>query len=107
MDNNDPDTDNDDDETDRGTIYYPDMDHDLLVLEDNGIWEALPDEHNIVSNTSSLSFATTFEGEHVDLLDLSTAPSVAEALSFLCSKPDLKPIDELLTQSTYQDPDEI
>ena len=49
LDNNDPDTDNDDDETDHGTIYYPDMDHDLLVLEDNGIWEALPDEHKIVS----------------------------------------------------------
>ena len=34
MNDNDPETENDDDETDRGTIYYPDHDQDLLVLED-------------------------------------------------------------------------
>ena len=74
MDNNEPTTDNDDDETDHGTIYYPDLDHDLLVLEDEGIWENLPDDHKFTSNTSSLSFASTFEGNHVNILDLGASP---------------------------------
>ena len=103
----DPDTENDDDETDRGTIYYPDHDQDLLVLEEKGIWETLPDDHKIVSNTSSLSFATTFAGDQVDVLDLATSPSVSEAPSFLCTKPDTKPSDELLTDASYDDPDEV
>ena len=81
----------DDEEAEHGTIYYPDMDHDLLVLEDKGIWETLPDEHKLVSNTSPLSFATTFAGEQVDVLDLTTSPSVSDALSFLCTKPDSTP----------------
>ena len=107
MDNNDPDTDNDDDETDHGTIYYPDMDHDLLVLEDSGIWEKLPDSHTIAANTTSLSYATDLAGEPVDLLDLSTSPQVSEALSFLCTKPDSKPSDEILGETSYEDPDDV
>ena len=76
------------------------MDHDLLVLEDKGIWETLPDNHKIVSNTSSLSFVATVEGSHVDVHSLSTAPSVSEALSFLCTKPDIKPSDEYLGEQS-------
>ena len=107
MNDNDPGTENDDDESDHGTIPYPDLEQDLLVLEDKGIWETLPDDHKIVSNTSSLSFATNLAGDKVDVLDLATSPSVSESLSFLCIKPDTKPSDELLADASYDDPDEV
>ena len=54
-----------------------------------------------------MSFATTFAGDQVDVLDLATSPSVSEALSFLCTKPDTKPSDELLADAPYDDPDEV
>ena len=78
-----------------------------MVLEEKGIWETLPDDHKIVANTPSLSFATTLEGDQVDLLDLATSPSVAEALRSLCAKPDTKPSDKFLAESSYDDPDDV
>ena len=40
------------------------------------------------------------------MFDLATSPSVAEALSFLCNKPDLKPNDEFFAGDLCEDPDE-
>ena len=97
---NNPDTDNDDDETDQGTIYYPDGDLDLLVLDEAGCWEHLPEEHKIASNTSPLSFATGMGGEAIDVIGLATSPCVSSQLSLVGPSDMSKPNEVFRSEAT-------
>ena len=53
-------TDNDDDEEDRGTIAYPEHDQDLIVFDDS-TWSKQPDGNKLASQASSFSVITTME----------------------------------------------
>ena len=62
------------------------MDHDLLVLEDRNLGR-LPETYKIVSNTSSLSYASAFEGQLLDVLDLSS--HLVSLMHWIASAPNL------------------
>ena len=68
-------TENDDDEEDRGTIAYPDNDLDLIMFDDS-TWDRQPEANKLAFRASSFSVITTMEDNTLDVLDLTTTPEV-------------------------------
>ena len=94
-------TDNDDDEEDRGTIAYPEHDQDLIVFDDS-TWSSQPEGNKLASQASSFSVITTMEDTTIDVLELSTSPATLQELCHM-SSPSLPSEQVLLTEEEKVD----